>query len=170
MEIKVPFFIWFFIWIASFIAIIIRGNKSFNINKTHINLPDNFLELNHVLRKQALDLAWQLGLSQVSSFPIKSIGNKIVSGIILLLCIFISLIDFVCSSIFLPSSSPSFAAAQEGDDIISVFLYIGFAISLLLLYSYYSRKRGIQQIQEEEEANSFFNKRLKTMVLSATLD
>ena len=145
----------FVLWVLSFIGILIWGNKSFQIKKINIELPSSFLELSSELREKSLDLSWKLGLSQVSSIPFRTIGYKLSSGIILFFCGLMSFINFVCLGASYNNPNPSDLQS------ISIWFIISAVISLLLLHSYYSKKKDIARSVEEERAKKQFNERLK---------
>ena len=70
----------FFIsWLITLGYIIYWGKKPFFINSPSYKLPSLFLELSSDLRRLSLDLAWKLGLEQISSFPFSSVGKKLYS-------------------------------------------------------------------------------------------
>ena len=135
----------FISWLITLGYIIYWGKKPFFINSPSYKLPSLFLELSSDLRRLSLDLAWKLGLEQISSFPFSSVGKKLYSKLFFAASSILIFIDIIL--IWLDKSEPS--------DAVNCYMVFLLVTPVGLLYKYYERKKMIAQSVEEDKLKEF---------------
>ena len=143
--------------------ILYKGTRPFTISPVGFNLPKTFLKLASHLRERALQLAWDLGLEQVSSVPYATIVRKTASGALLTFASLLILLWFFLALLALQMASGT-SAIDDGVWAIDLVLLIIVSVpSFFLLHTYYSQQKSDAQAVLDDGTKATYNLNLKQL-------